>query len=238
MPAAGAQANSLTTFRPMGADHHWIRSSLVTATRRSLRPRLTAAAVAMLAAGAAIAATASPASAASTVRAKYKVTGSTFIKAPNFTLSLGPGRLVSRVNLKTGKLTARLSMPDATGSFKQLGVIPVTATTQFINDGPTTGRLNKNTGAVRTKSKITLRIVSLTVAGLPVPVGNSCQTKSPAVVRLTSQPGFNVLTGGNLAGRYTIPDFSHCGLATVLINLTIPGGGNTITLTLGKAKLG
>jgi hypothetical protein len=192
----------------------------------------------MLAAGATVAATAGPASASTTVRAKYKVTGSTFIKAPNFTLSLGPGRLVSRVNLKTGKLTARLSMPDATGSFQQLGIIPVTATTQFINDGPTTGRLNLKTGAVRTKSKITLRIVSLTVAGISVPVGNSCQTKSPAVVRLTSQPGFNVLGGGKVAGGYTIPKFSHCGLATILINLTIPGGGNTITLKLGKAKIG
>jgi hypothetical protein len=210
----------------------------VTVRRRSLRPRLTAAAVATLAAGGALAATASPASAATTVKATYRVTGSTYIKAPNFTLNLGPGRLVSRVNLKTGKLTARLSMPNATGSFKQLGIIPVTATTQFINDGPTTGRLNKNTGAVRTKSKIMLRIVSLTVAGISVPVGKSCQTKSPAVVRLTSQPGFNVLGGGKVAGGYTIPKFSHCGLATVLINLTIPGGGNTITLTLGKAKIG
>jgi hypothetical protein len=210
----------------------------VTVRRRSLRPRLTAAAVATLAAGGALTATASLASAATTVKATYRVTGSTYIKAPNFTLNLGPGRLVSRVNLKTGKLTARISMPNATGSFKQLGIIPVTATTQFINDGPTTGRLNKDTGAVRTKSKITLRIVSLTVAGISVPVGKSCQTKSPAVVRLTSQPGFNVLGGGKVGGGYTIPKFSHCGLATVLINLTIPGGGNTITLTLGKAKIG
>ncbi len=74
---------------------------------------------------------------------------------------------------------------------------------------PTTGRLNLDTGAVRTKSKITLRIVSLTVAGLPVPVGKSCQTKSAVVVRLTSQPGFSVLAGGNLAGGYTIPKFSR-----------------------------
>jgi hypothetical protein len=194
--------------------------------------------VAILAAGAAVAATASPASAATSLKAKYRVTGSTYIKAPNFTLDLGPGRLVSRVNTKTGKLTARLSLPDATGSFKQLGIVPVTATTQFINDGLTTGRLNLNTGTVRSKSKITLRIVSLTVAGINVPVGKSCQTKRAVVVRLTSQPGFNVLNGGNLAGGYTIPDFSGCGLATVLINLTIPGSGNTITLTLGKAKIG
>ena len=209
----------------------------MTAARRLTRPRLAAAAVAVLAAGATMAASAIPASASSNVHAKYKVTGSTYIKAPNFTLGLGPGRLSSTVNLRTGKLTASLSLPNATGSFLQYGIIPVTATTQFINDGPTTGRLNTTNGTVRSKSKITLRIVSLTVAGIPIPVGNSCQTKDAVVVRLTSQPGFTVLEGGNLAGGYTIGDFSGCGVATLLINLTIPGAGNTITLKLGKAKI-
>jgi hypothetical protein len=214
----------------------------MTAGTRSIRPRLAAAGVAMLAAGGTLAIAAGPASAntasaAAKLHATYKVTGSTYIKAPNFTLSLGPGKLSSTVNTSTGKLTATLSMPNATGSFDQLGIIPVTSTTQFINDGPTTGKLNTKTGAVRTKSKITLRIVSLIVAGINVPVGNSCQTKDPVVVRLASEPGFNALTGGTVAGTYTIGDFSHCGLATLLINQTIPGTGNTITLKLGKAKI-
>jgi hypothetical protein len=30
----------------------------------------------------------------------------------------------------------------------------------------------------------------------------------------------------------------YCGLATVLINLTIPGPGNTLALTLGKPTFG
>jgi hypothetical protein len=219
----------------------------MTAGTRSIRPRLAAAGVAMLAAGATIAVAAAPASAntasaAAKLHATYKVTGSTYIKAPNFTLSLGPGKLSSTVNTSTGKLTATLSMPNATGSFQQAGLVQVTSTTQFINDGPTTGKLNSKTGAVRTKSKITLRIVSLSVSvlGLPptnIPVGNSCQTKDPVVVRLASEPGFNALTGGTVAGTYTIGDFSHCGLATLLINQTIPGSGNTITLKLGKAKI-
>lgn len=210
----------------------------MTAATRSIRPRIAAAAVATLTAGAAVAATASAASADTVIKAKYKVTGSTYIKAPNFTLHLGPGRLVSRLDANTGKLTARLSMPNATGSFQQAGLITVTSTTQFINDGPTTGRVNLNSGSVRTKSKITLRIVSLNVGGVPFPVGNSCETKSPVVIRLSSQSGFNLLDGGKVAGRYTIPDFHHCGLATALINVTLPGGGNTITLKLGKAKIG
>ena len=79
-----------------------------------------------------VAASAGPASADVLVHAKYKVTGSTFIKAANFTLALGPGKLASTLDANTGKLTAKLTLPNATGSFKQDGLIPVTATTKFI----------------------------------------------------------------------------------------------------------
>jgi hypothetical protein len=201
--------------------------------------RLTAAATAgVLAAAGAMAFGPGIASAATLLHAKYTVSGSTHLKSADFTLALGPGMLSSTVNLGTGKLTAKLSLPNATGSFKQYGIIPVTATTQLINDGPTTGRVNLNTGAVKTKSRITMRIVSLTVAGVSMPVGSSCETSTPVVVALASLPKFSVLAGGKLAGTYTIPQFSHCGLATLLINATIPGSGNTITFKLGKAKIG
>jgi hypothetical protein len=43
--------------------------------------------------------------------------------------------------------------------------------------------------------------------------------------------------GGPLSGRYTIGLFRHCGLNTVLLNLTIPGPGNTLNLTLGQLQL-
>jgi hypothetical protein len=205
---------------------------------RSVRARRAAVSgAAALMAGGLLMAMPGAASAVTHVHAKYKVTGSTFIKAPSFTLPLGPGTLAADLNVSNGAVRATLTLPDATGSFLQFGVIPVTATTRFINDGPTTGKLNLNTGAVTTTSKITLRIVSLSVAGVNVPVGDSCQTSSP-VVTVKSQKGFNILKGGKLAGSYTIGHFQDCKLATVLINLTIPGSGNTITLTLGKAKLG
>lgn len=172
------------------------------------------------------------------IKASYPVTGRTFIKAPNFTLSVGPGTLKSTVDVITGKLTANLSLPPATGTFKEFGLIPVTATTQFINAAPTTGKVNLTTGAIHSTSHITLRITNLMVGGIPVLVGSSCQTSTPAVVSVASRPGFSILKGGNLAGSYTIPQFANCGLATVLINLTIPGPGNTLTLTLGKPTFG
>ena len=206
---------------------------------KSSRIRTTAAAATVgLATAFTVAATAAPTSAASTIRATYKVTGSTFLKAPNATLPLGPGKLSANVNASTGAVKATLTLPDATLSFKQFGFIPVTATTHFINSGPTTGTINLSTGAVTSTSHITMQIVSLSVAGIPVPIGPACESSTPAAIKVASQPGFNVLKGGNLAGTYTIPQFANCGLVTPLINVTLTGPGNTITLHLGKARIG
>jgi hypothetical protein len=190
----------------------------------------------LLAAGTILAA-AAPASAQTTVKVKYPVTGSTMIKKLDATAALGPGTLTSTVNLSSGAVTANLTLPPATVSATELGLVPVTATTAFINDGPTTGTVNLDTGAVTTTSHSTLQITSLTVAGIPVPVGPACESIHPATVTVTSQPGFNIVDGGNLSGTYTIPLFANCLLETPILNLTIPGPGNTIALTLGKAKV-
>jgi hypothetical protein len=177
------------------------------------------------------------ASADTTLSATYPVSGSSYLAAPGATLPLGPGKLASVVDLNTGAITANLTLPDATGQFKELGLIPVTATAQLINDAPTTGTLNINTGAIQTTSTITMRLVALSVAGINIPVGSACQTSQPVSVTVNSQPGFSVLKGGVVSGTYTIPPFANCGLATLLINLTLPGANNTISLTLGKAKI-
>jgi hypothetical protein len=194
-----------------------------------------AAATPALASAAAPAARAAPAD--TTVSVSYPVTGSTFIKAINSTIDLGPGTLATTADLTTSTLTGTLTLPPATGSFKELGLVPVTATTEMIQDGTATGTVNFTTNAVTTTATDTIKLTSLKVAGLPIPVGPSCET-SPATITVSSQAGFNVLNGGTLSGTYTIPTFAHCGLATLLINLTLPGPGNTISLTLGKGTLG
>jgi hypothetical protein len=185
-----------------------------------------------------VAATPAAASADTTLKVKYPVHGSTVIKAANATVVLGPGVLKATVDLTKGTLQARLNLPPATGSFTELGVVPVTATTAFLQDGPATGSINLNTGAVTTTARITLQITSLSVAGIPVPVGPGCESATPATVSVASQRGFSIVNGGDLSGTYTIPPFANCGLVTPVLNLTIPGPGNTITLKLGHVKTG
>lgn len=191
-----------------------------------------------LVAALALAATPTAASASDTMlTVRYPINGSTFVKATNASLTLGPGTLKSTVDLNTGALTAKLNLPPATGSFKELGIVPVTATVALLQNGPTTGNIDLNTGAVTTTSNVTLQITSLSVAGLPVPVGSSCESSTPASIMLTSQPGFSIIKGGTVSGTYTIPPFAGCGLVTPVLNLTIAGPGNTISLTLGKAHV-
>jgi hypothetical protein len=173
----------------------------------------------------------------STLSATYPVTGSTHIQKLNATVPLGPGSLAVTLDTTTSDLTATLNLPPATVSATVLG-LPVTATTAFIQDGTATGTADLAANSVQTTAKETLQVTSLKVAGVPVPVGRSCESIVPASISVASQPGFNVLFGGTLAGTYAIPLFAHCGLATPLLNLTIPGGGNTISLTLGGATLG
>jgi hypothetical protein len=208
---------------------------------RGVRAVTAPAAVGLLAAASVIAIGA-PQAAASTgtsLTVSYPVLGNTHLNKPNATVSLGPGTLQATLNFKSGALTASLTLPPATLSFQEFGLIPVSATTEFIPDGATTGKINIDTGAVTTTSKIVLKITSLTLAGLPIPVGNSCESAKPAVITVTSRPGFSVVSGGKLTGTYAVPPFAGCGLAgllTPLINQSIAGPGNTITLVLGAAK--
>jgi hypothetical protein len=209
---------------------------VIRSVRGSRVRRAVAGSAAALLAASGLLASAGPASADTTVTLRYPVTGTTHLAAPNADVPLGPGKLTATADLTTYTVTAKLSLPNATGSFKELNAVPVTATTQFINDGPTTGTIDPNSGAVSTTSKITIRIASLTVGGIPQLIGDSCQTVTPATIQVSSQPGWSIIKGGNLAGTYTMPQFHHCLLDTLLINLTLPGPGNTITLTLGKAR--
>src|SRR6202046_4873084 len=176
--------------------------------RKTLTLFLPTAAIAVTGTPLATPALASPAAPSdTTVGVTYPVTGSTFIKAINSTIALGPGTLSTTADLTTSTLTGTLTLPPATGSFKELGLIPVTATTEMIQDGTATGTVNFTTNAVTTTATDTIKLTSLKVAGVPIFVGPSCET-SPATIAVSSQAGFNVLNGGPLAGPYTTPPFS------------------------------
>lgn len=202
-----------------------------------MKKRLAGTLFAVTAAACAIGMSATSAVADSTITASYPVNGSTMIAKTNSSMTLGPGTLKAVADLTTGTLSGSITLPPATGSFTELLIVPVTATVQFTEVGKAKGKVDLANDSVTATTKITLRITSLTVAGIPVPVGPACQTVTPAVIKVSSGTGFTIGGGGPVSGTYTIPQFANCFLETLVINLTIPGPGNTISLTLGKPTL-
>ena len=63
-------------------------------------------------------------------------------------MNLGPGTLDATLDVDNNTFSADLDLPPATGSFTELGFLPVTATTEFIQDGPTTGAVDGDTGGI------------------------------------------------------------------------------------------
>jgi hypothetical protein len=188
-------------------------------------------------AAAGVTATAGAASADTVLNVHYALTGTTYIAKLKTTVNLGSGTLAAAVDLTTGTSQSTLTLPPATVSVKELGLIPVTATTEMIQNGPASGTVNLGTNTITSTASVTLKITSLNVAGLNLPVGSACQT-APFSISISSGTGFTVGGGGPLSGSYTIPQFRHCGLNTLLINLSIPGPGNTLNLNLGPLQLG
>jgi hypothetical protein len=184
-----------------------------------------------VAAGSATASAATP-NADSFLYANYPVNGSTTIHSNNSTLTLGPGSLSAALDVTTSSFTANLTLPPANASFTEFGIVPVTATAEFIQDGPITGQVVS--GGIQSTANITIKLTNMKVAGIPVLLGDRCESQSPATLNLSSGAGFNVLTGGPLSATYTIPNFANCLLTTGVLNLLIPGDGNTIALTLDK----
>jgi hypothetical protein len=199
-----------------------------------LRPLLVAAAAGIALAGVAVVAPTANGATDPTLDATYPVTGTTSIAATNSSLSLGPGTLEAVLDLNTLDFTGNLSLPNSTGTFKALGFVPVTATAQFIQDGPITGQDVE--GAIVATSHISIRLTKVVAGGIPLIIGPICQT-TPAEIDLASGAGFNVLTGGPVSGTFTIPNFQNCGFNTGLINAQIPGPGNDISLTLGTPTI-
>lgn len=206
--------------------------------RRPLARRLAALAVSTsLLTAVGVAATAGRASADTVLNVHYALTGTTSIKNLNTTVNLGSGTLSSTVDLTTGTSSSTLTLPPATVSVKEFGTIPVSATAELVQNAPAIGTVDTSTNTIASSASLTLKITALTIAGLSLPVGKSCET-SPFSVTLSSGAGFTVNGGGPISGNYTIPLFHDCGLNTPLLNLTIPGSGNTLNLTLGQLQLG
>ena len=161
----------------------------------------------------------------------WTVNASTHLKSLNMDVTVPPGTFDGEVNLTTGALTGNLSLPSATQKISILGIPLASATFALKSNGPITGHVDLAAGTVSVAASFTFNITNASAAILPKLniVGNNCHGSQPITQNLTGP--VNLTGASTFSSSFTIPKFAGCGLVTPLLNLIIPGSGNTFTVT-------
>ena len=189
--------------------------------------------------GTAIAVVALPVAAhAASLSVAYDVSGTSHVARTDSDVQIKPTTLSVTVDSATSVLSGHMSIPDAVTEFYMAGLLPVRATVSFIEAAPVTGILNRV--SVNSTASYYFKLSDVRVAGVPAFAGNYCQTKDPVIIPANTPVGerFDLTSGGRLTGSFTIGNFENCGLNTLLINLLVPGPGNTVELEVSNGRLG
>jgi hypothetical protein len=179
----------------------------------------------------------SAASAATFSFTNWTTTGSLTVAKLRQSVPLPAGSTFNgSLDLTTGQLTGRVSIPQFTTRLSVLGA-PVDATLQFVEAQPVSGTvtIGSPNSTINASASAIIKITRLSSPLLPVLnlAGNSCQTSSPVVLPLQATgPTFQLFSGVTFNGTTTIPLLEHCGLATPLLNLLMAGPNNPFTVSI------
>lgn len=176
-----------------------------------------------------------------TINLDYDATGTAHIARTNSSINLGPSTLTTALNFDNGNFTGSLPLPGTTTRFEVIGFIPVTADVNFVEAAPLVGNitLSQLDARVTSTASYHIKLSNIKIAGFPTFTGAYCRTKNPVSIPANTPTGetFDILGGGTLAGQFTIGDFQNCGLNTGLINLLIPGPGNTANIEVTNGRV-
>lgn len=165
----------------------------------------------------------------------YAVNATTTLKKLNEKVTVPPGTFIGGINLSTGQLTGKLTLPPASTTVSLAGIGLVKATFKLAPVGNITGKVDLSKLTVTSKAKFNVLVTSVEPLGLPVNlVGNSCGTSK--AVSVTFGGKFSLAGSSNFSGTYTIPPLANCELATTALNLVIPGPGNIFSASFAPAS--
>ncbi|MDN5896390.1 MAG: hypothetical protein L0H93_20515 [Nocardioides sp.] len=170
--------------------------------------------------------------------ADYDASGTSHIASTDSDIWIKPTTLSVTVDMTTSAISGHLPLKPADTKFHVAGFLPVKAQVNFEEAAPLTGKLGR--GRVDTQASYFLRLSDVLIGGIPSPVGSNCRTKEPVVISASTPEGgtFNLDSGGKLTGEYAIGDFEDCLLNTGMINLLVPGTGNTLDVDVANGRLG
>jgi hypothetical protein len=162
----------------------------------------------------------------------YGLEGSATLKTlTKGSLPLSGGLDAGTFLLPSGAFTGVLSLSPSTGNLTALGFLPVTAKVNLVPTDKVTGSLKDN--KLTAVAKVRIKLPSVKTLGIELAGGANCQAKQISSITLTStQERFLPLSGGPIAGTFSISDLSGCGFLTGIVSPLTSGSGNLIALNL------
>jgi hypothetical protein len=161
-------------------------------------------------------------------------------------------RSVTEFSTEVPSFRGKPEFPPMRATFLAFGFIPVTATIQISQVGvghillTLAGAVSATPPyIVQAKARLSIRVMTVKVNGVALPVGARCRTMSPGAATLnnvnpTGLPGRNfwdTFTGGPLSGTITVPRFAGCGASgddlDAILDASISGPGNFSKLIQG-----
>jgi hypothetical protein len=134
-------------------------------------------------------------------------------------------------DLGTGSVDGDLAFQPAQTTLNILGLNAASVGVSISPTAPAHGSIDLGASTISLTTSFDIKILYIRPLGLPFLnlVGNHCQTSTP--VTLTSSGPIDIATQkATLSGDFTIPPLKNCGLLTTpVLNLVIPGPGNTFT---------
>jgi hypothetical protein len=192
-----------------------------------------AAATVTLTAGLALIA-ATPASADTTINVPFNnVTGTTFLAKPKVTAQIPQSSVNTFIDLTTGAITGQAHIADTTVHLNILN-IGVTSTVAIVPTADLTGSIDFTNQKLSTTTTFTISVKNVHLDFLPNLnlVTPGCTTAKASSATLVNTTPINIFAGTTVQGDFTVPEFTHCGLATPLLTLLLSGNNNVLTLNL------
>ena len=183
----------------------------------------------------ALVALASPAAAANPIGSlpvDYQVSATTTLASLGQTVTTNGGRFVGAVTLDddgTATIGGDMTLPAASQTLAIAGIPLATATFAVAPAGPITGSVNLATMTATTTASFNIRITAVRPPILPFLnlVGNRCTTAQPITVTMSGP--ISLAGASSFSGSFTMPRLKDCGLLTPILNLIVPGPGNTFS---------
>jgi hypothetical protein len=159
------------------------------------------------------------------------------------------GNYIQTQNVAQLDYQGKHEFPPATATLLGFGFVPVSATLQLteigtinaITVGPEVpseclGTKVECQQVVTVSSRVNLRIYDVTVNGVPLNVGDHCESATPFdIIAKGLVPAYTVPTGGTLTGTATIPPFKGCSDGSEdldpIFTASVSGPGNQVLLT-------